>query len=281
MNVGERVAATDPRTGLTTSRSVTRLHINTDTELTNVTVKVSGKGPRAPARAGAGLKARVGVAAAAVMVAAGVAVGSSAVVETTAHHPFWDETAGSWVDASELRVGHELRTADGRVATVTAVENFTGAETMRDLTVDTIHTYHVLAGNTPVLVHNCGEAEVHWDPDMKHAQITVTPSGGRAMTTEQVVTAYGPNGGVAGGPTTGGIANPMGPNAISIKIPLPDGAGARKHQLSGLGADLGPYSTISNSCVTYCVAILRAGGVDMPEGARGAIWLKRQMNNGG
>jgi hypothetical protein len=27
---------------------------------------------------------------------------------------------------------------------------------MRDITVADIHTYHVLAGNTPVLVHNCG-----------------------------------------------------------------------------------------------------------------------------
>jgi hypothetical protein len=27
---------------------------------------------------------------------------------------------------------------------------------MHDLTVATIHTYYVLAGNTPVLVHNCG-----------------------------------------------------------------------------------------------------------------------------
>jgi hypothetical protein len=27
---------------------------------------------------------------------------------------------------------------------------------MYDLTVDTVHTYYVLAGKTPVLVHNCG-----------------------------------------------------------------------------------------------------------------------------
>ncbi|MCM4085215.1 hypothetical protein LXN57_47610, partial [Actinoplanes sp. TRM88002] len=32
--------------------------------------------------------------------------------------------------------------------------NFTGAKVMRDLTVDTTHTYYVLAGTTPVLVHN-------------------------------------------------------------------------------------------------------------------------------
>ncbi|MEW2427782.1 hypothetical protein AB0877_07205 [Micromonospora sp. NPDC047644] len=28
---------------------------------------------------------------------------------------------------------------------------------MRDLTVANIHTYYVLAGNAPVLVHNCGK----------------------------------------------------------------------------------------------------------------------------
>ncbi|MER5702788.1 hypothetical protein ABT023_12705 [Micromonospora sp. NPDC002296] len=29
---------------------------------------------------------------------------------------------------------------------------------MRDLTVANVHTYYVIAGNTPVLVHNCGDA---------------------------------------------------------------------------------------------------------------------------
>jgi hypothetical protein len=28
---------------------------------------------------------------------------------------------------------------------------------MHDLTIDTTHTYYVIAGDTPVLVHNCGE----------------------------------------------------------------------------------------------------------------------------
>jgi hypothetical protein len=38
---------------------------------------------------------------------------------------------------------------------VTAVRSYTGGATMRDLIIDTTHTYYVLAGNTPVLVHNC------------------------------------------------------------------------------------------------------------------------------
>jgi hypothetical protein len=35
--------------------------------------------------------------------------------------------------------------------------NYLGARDMYDLTVADIHTYYVVAGATPVLVHNCGE----------------------------------------------------------------------------------------------------------------------------
>jgi hypothetical protein len=37
---------------------------------------------------------------------------------------------------------------------VIRVHSFRGARTMRDLTVANIHTYYVMAGNTPVFVHN-------------------------------------------------------------------------------------------------------------------------------
>jgi len=60
------------------------------------------------------------------------------------------------VNAAALVVGHELRTADGGTAVVAAVHNHTGAKDMRDLTVEQVHTYYVVAGNVPVLVHNCG-----------------------------------------------------------------------------------------------------------------------------
>jgi len=32
---------------------------------------------------------------------------------------------------------------------------------MRNLTVADLHTYYVIAGTTPVLVHNCGDALKH------------------------------------------------------------------------------------------------------------------------
>ncbi len=37
-----------------------------------------------------------------------------------------------------------------------AIHNFTGAKPMRNLTIASTHTYYVIDGNVPVLVHNDG-----------------------------------------------------------------------------------------------------------------------------
>jgi hypothetical protein len=57
--------------------------------------------------------------------------------------------------AGALLAGHELLAPDGTHSTVESVHNFTGAQTMYNLTVADTHTYYVVAGNVPVLVHNC------------------------------------------------------------------------------------------------------------------------------
>jgi len=82
------------------------------------------------------------------------------VLHTTAEHPFWDVTSGAWTDAADLRRGDVLRTADGGRATVTGVRTFAGRATMHNLSVAGLHSYYVLAGRAPVLVHNfdCGNA---------------------------------------------------------------------------------------------------------------------------
>ncbi|WP_345509684.1 polymorphic toxin-type HINT domain-containing protein [Phytohabitans houttuyneae] len=141
--LGDEVAATDPQSGVSGPRQVTRLHINLDTDLTNVTVRAS--------------------------------TGQTTVLETTEHHPFWDATDGRWVDAGELKPGHRLLVHDDKrlegdgsgagsggggppvEVTVVKVDNRVGEELMHDLTVADIHTYYVLAGTEPVLVHNCGD----------------------------------------------------------------------------------------------------------------------------
>lgn len=80
-------------------------------------------------------------------------------LNTTAHHPFWDATAQAWTNAADLTPGEStLIGPDGSTLQVVEVRNHTGDEYMHDLTVATIHTYYVVAGDTPVLVHNCGSA---------------------------------------------------------------------------------------------------------------------------
>ncbi|MEV4760629.1 LamG-like jellyroll fold domain-containing protein [Micromonospora sp. NPDC049559] len=173
VKVGDRVATTDPETGRSAPKVVTDLHLNRDTELTDVTVARVAR--IAGARAGA-----AGTVAGPVAVAA---LAGTEVLRTTAHHPFFDETIDRWVDAGELTPGHELRTADGERVLVAAVRNHLGGRDMRDLTVADVHTYYVLAGETAVLVHNCppgdGPDGVNWD-DIDQQLGRVRPTDGTA-----------------------------------------------------------------------------------------------------
>ncbi|MFD3505400.1 polymorphic toxin-type HINT domain-containing protein [Streptomyces sp. NPDC058678] len=75
-------------------------------------------------------------------------------LHTTSNHPFWDDTLHAWVAAGRLVPGHSLITADNRHVVVADVVARPGAAEMYNLTVTELHTYYVLAGGTPVLVHN-------------------------------------------------------------------------------------------------------------------------------
>ncbi|ROO61349.1 YD repeat-containing protein [Micromonospora sp. Llam0] len=60
-------------------------------------------------------------------------------------------------DAGDLKAGAKLRVAGRGEVTVVSVETRRDQREMRDLTVAHTHTYHVLADDHPVLVHNCGD----------------------------------------------------------------------------------------------------------------------------
>ncbi|GID94378.1 hypothetical protein Adi01nite_37900 [Amorphoplanes digitatis] len=145
VNVGDEVRAKDPATGDEGARQVTELHSNRDIELTDVTVSDRPAGEKADKSVGEGKGGR------------STRGPTEAVLETTAYHPFWDATAGKWVDAADLVEGKStLVGPDGEIQYVIDVHAFDGSKVMRDLTVAEIHTYYVIAGNEPVLVHNCG-----------------------------------------------------------------------------------------------------------------------------
>ena len=79
-------------------------------------------------------------------------------ITTTEDHPFWNETDRAWQDAEELDPGDQLGTLNATALVVADGLDVTTQHTADayNLTVADLHTYYVLAGDTPVLVHNDG-----------------------------------------------------------------------------------------------------------------------------
>ncbi|MFB8419989.1 polymorphic toxin-type HINT domain-containing protein [Streptomyces albidoflavus] len=74
----------------------------------------------------------------------------------TDNHPFWVPELNEWLDATDLDKGDWLQTSAGTRVQITAVERTTVLDaTVHNLTVAGVHTYYVVAGDAPVLVHNC------------------------------------------------------------------------------------------------------------------------------
>jgi RHS repeat-associated protein len=118
LKVGDLVLATDPTTGRTERRKVTEVIVGEgDKQLVQITVD-----------------------------------GGSLVA--TQGHPFWVESLHRWVNAEDLKPGYTFETADHRPATVAGTRTFSQRDRVYNLTVDGLHTYYAMAGNTPVLVHN-------------------------------------------------------------------------------------------------------------------------------
>ncbi|QTI88212.1 polymorphic toxin-type HINT domain-containing protein [Streptomyces sp. AgN23] len=131
IKTGDKVKVTDPDTGKTTTRKVAGTIVTEDDKnFVDLTVANSAGEP------------------------------SAGLIATTTH-PFWVQSQHAWVKADDLRPGMTLRTPDGRTVTVKHARHFTQRLRTHDLTVSGIHTYYVLAGTTPVLVHNCGNAATH------------------------------------------------------------------------------------------------------------------------
>ncbi|MGW1171048.1 polymorphic toxin-type HINT domain-containing protein, partial [Streptomyces sp. NPDC002550] len=72
----------------------------------------------------------------------------------TYEHPFWSPSQNRWVQARELRPGSTLLSNDGKTVRVQANLTFDQRVRTYNLTIEDFHTYYVLAGATPVLVHN-------------------------------------------------------------------------------------------------------------------------------
>ncbi|MFK0232370.1 polymorphic toxin-type HINT domain-containing protein [Streptomyces vinaceus] len=88
----------------------------------------------------------------------GAAGGASEKLTATDGHPFWAPSLNGWLKATDLTPGQWLQTSSGTWVQVTEVRRWTQQKKVRNLTVADEHTYYVLAGASPVLVHNCDVA---------------------------------------------------------------------------------------------------------------------------
>jgi hypothetical protein len=81
--------------------------------------------------------------------------GSNGSVTATDVHPFWEVSTGTWVHAQDLKVGDQLWTTAGYTVYVSQVHaDSVPFQAVYNLTIDGLHTYYVLIGDQPVLVHN-------------------------------------------------------------------------------------------------------------------------------
>jgi RHS repeat-associated protein len=127
IKVGDRVLAADPETGERGARTVTAVMAHQDTVLELVTE-------------------------------------NGGQVTTTENHRFWNATDKQWQEAKDLDSGDQLLTSTG--ASMRVVGLLSGSESVTqayNLTVDDLHTYHVLVGDTAALVHN--DCVVHAQTD--------------------------------------------------------------------------------------------------------------------
>jgi RHS repeat-associated protein len=126
LKVGDKVLATDPKTGMTQAEPVTALWVNRDNDLLHIIV---------------------------------VAAGSTSTIDTTRHHLFYDLTTKHWAQADSLHAGDRLYTPGGTLVAVVATTVVPGSAYMWDLTVGKDHDFYVNMESTAVLVHNCPNAE--------------------------------------------------------------------------------------------------------------------------
>ncbi|MEU9305835.1 polymorphic toxin-type HINT domain-containing protein [Streptomyces sp. NPDC048269] len=121
---GDEVLATDPETGESGTKTVTAtIYTEGDKKYADVSVQTDD-----------GVKT----------------------ITTTDHHPFWSESDQTWKNAGDLKPGTTLRTDEGSPVPVIRIRVYQATHETYNLTVTDFHTYYVLAGAAPVLVHNCG-----------------------------------------------------------------------------------------------------------------------------
>jgi Pretoxin HINT domain len=148
LKVGDKVLATNTRTGKTQAETVAAVLIHRDTDLYDLKLRAETK---------------------------------TAVIDTTTSHLFWVLGTGGhdgrWVKAGALRYGTHLRTPSGGYATV--LGGWTPRQHsgwMWDLAIPGDHDFYIDTATAAVLVHNCSINEGEPQQTVHGAERAADPS---------------------------------------------------------------------------------------------------------
>ncbi|MER5937166.1 polymorphic toxin-type HINT domain-containing protein [Streptomyces sp. NPDC001928] len=145
VELGDEVLAADPETGEMGPREVTRLIVTEDDKHFNALSIATEDGIEH--------------------------------LTATHEHPFWSPSEKEWVEAGSLKAGMTLLTEDGSTVVVTGNRAYSRHARTYNLTVDDLHTYYVLAGATPVLVHNAGGDDSSYETSRQARLAAMRESG--------------------------------------------------------------------------------------------------------
>lgn len=182
ITVGESVLAADPATGRVEAKQVTATITGEgDKNLYEITVDpaTTTQTPQVAHPADDTVKAAATYT---------VDVTESQTLTATDGHPFWLPQTREWLTADKLQPGQWLETSAGTWVQISSIRSHTAHQRVNNLTVSDLHTYYVLAGATPVLVHNTGplECDLRAYADLARlgpgknegaASVLLTPSG--------------------------------------------------------------------------------------------------------
>ncbi|WP_204020893.1 LamG-like jellyroll fold domain-containing protein [Sinosporangium siamense] len=156
IRLGDSVMAADPETGQAGPRPVTAL-ITGEGDKTLVDITVMGEGIQGPST-------------------------GTELLTATGNHPFWVPELREWLPASQLTPGMLLQTSAGTYVQISTIEKRTAKQRVHNLTVGDLHTYHVIAGDSPLLVHNSNPCQlplfVFRDGESAPAREVAASSGG-------------------------------------------------------------------------------------------------------
>ncbi|WP_156213095.1 RHS repeat-associated core domain-containing protein [Lentzea aerocolonigenes] len=244
IRVGHKVKASDPSTGVTSDLEVVGTIVHTDEgDMTRVSV-------------------------------------AGGTVDATSWHPVWVEERGDFAKIGTLQPNEHLRSIDGSSVVVSTVEHHSQVQPVYDLTIDAVHTYHVVVGDTPVLVHNCGTggADVDHLVDRVDELHDLLPEGAQGRRTTGLLHAEGAEGGldIAAVGARSNLTRVQRTSVIDageLAVSLSSGAHAEVKLLAAADhLGLSPSAIVASRpfCAACREALTKAGAVIT--GRRTAVW---------